>query len=154
MDFTVIGDIVNSASRLEALTKHYGLSIVISEDLRNVLLGDYRLRFVDIALVKGKVYPVRVFEVFDSDREEIVELKQRNQPLMDEAFELYRTGAFVEAAGVYEGLIAGSGGHAFRRGASADPLLDFYKRRCMVLEAQRRAGTLEDWRGIYEFTEK
>jgi adenylate cyclase len=65
MDYTVIGDGVNLASRLESACKQYGASILISEYTFKALKGTYRIRRVDNVLVKGKNRPVSVYEVLD-----------------------------------------------------------------------------------------
>ena len=63
MESTVISDAVNLASRLEGLTKHYGVNIIISEVTKNALKNDYKLRFLDKVEVRGKKQPVGIYEV-------------------------------------------------------------------------------------------
>ncbi len=70
MDYTVIGDGVNLASRLESACKQYGAGILISENTYKRLKGTYRVRDVDLVVVKGKTEPVAVFEVLDYHTEE------------------------------------------------------------------------------------
>ncbi|HWE51203.1 MAG TPA: GAF domain-containing protein [Bryobacteraceae bacterium] len=70
MDYTVIGDGVNLASRLESACKQYGAGILISENTLRKLKGTYRVRDVDVVVVKGKTEPVGVFEVLDYFNEE------------------------------------------------------------------------------------
>ena len=65
MDYTVIGDGVNLASRLESANKSYGTEILVSEFTVAELKGSYIMRQVDLMRVKGKSKPVGVFEILD-----------------------------------------------------------------------------------------
>ena len=65
MDYTVIGDGVNLAARIESACKQYGAHILISEFTYKAVKATYRTRQVDYVIVKGKTEPVGVFEVLD-----------------------------------------------------------------------------------------
>jgi adenylate cyclase len=60
LDPTVIGDAVNLASRLEALTRTYGVDILVGEAAATFLRDDFHLRSVARVQVKGKTVPVAV----------------------------------------------------------------------------------------------
>lgn len=74
MDTTVLGDTVNIAQRIEALTKYFQLDILVSQTV--VEQASERIQFksrsVDEVLLRGKSYPIEIFEVFDhlSDSEQ------------------------------------------------------------------------------------
>ena len=70
MDYTIIGDGVNLASRLESACKQYGARILISEMTYKRLKGTYRVREADRVVVKGKTEAVNVYEVLDYHTEE------------------------------------------------------------------------------------
>ncbi len=61
MDPTVIGDAVNLASRLEALTRTYGVDILIGSTVAELVGGDFHFRSVARVQVKGKTQPVDVY---------------------------------------------------------------------------------------------
>ncbi|MCW8888042.1 MAG: adenylate/guanylate cyclase domain-containing protein, partial [Gammaproteobacteria bacterium] len=59
--YTVLGDTVNLGSRLEALTKYYGTSLLIGDETYSQLNGEYLCREFDKVLVKGKNEPISIY---------------------------------------------------------------------------------------------
>ncbi len=70
MDYTIIGDGVNLAARLESACKQYGAHILISEFTYKALKGTYCSRELDLVVVKGKTKPVAIYEILDYHSEE------------------------------------------------------------------------------------
>ena len=132
MDYTLIGNTVNVASRLQSLTKVYGVGICISEDVLDKL-GDraeqFEIRFLDLVQVKGKRVPIKIFEVFDYEPDFVKAKKYQIQERLMATYDLYETGYLDESYKLLLELMAMVGRHRFDPARSFDPLLDFYKAR-------------------------
>jgi adenylate cyclase len=85
MDYTIIGDGVNLAARLESACKQYGAHILISEFTYKQLRGTYYSRELDLVVVKGKTKPVAIYEVLDYHTDE-------SYPQMTDALRHFRSG--------------------------------------------------------------
>jgi adenylate cyclase len=80
MEYTVIGEAVNIASRIENMTKMYGTMILICDKTQQAVRDRFHLREVDAIVVKGKTVPITIYEVLgtsevDLPQEQMVGLK-------------------------------------------------------------------------------
>ncbi|SDU54945.1 bacteriohemerythrin [Desulfobacula phenolica] len=91
MEGTVIGDSVNLAARMESMTKTYGVSLLISEQTFYSLKNPkkFSIRFLDRVMVKGKIRPQTVYEVFDMDSDSVREGKKATLKIFEEALAHY-----------------------------------------------------------------
>ncbi|WP_231516812.1 adenylate/guanylate cyclase domain-containing protein [Planktothrix paucivesiculata] len=107
MDSTVISDAVNLGSRLEELSKRYGIPLLISEHTFLCLEDPniYSFRVIDRVRVKGKSEMVSVFEVFDADPPLIYQKKLETKTLFEQALTLYHLKAFPESAECFEACL-------------------------------------------------
>ena len=107
MEGTVIADAVNLASRLEGLTKFYGVDILISEQTLSRLDNphNYNYRFLGRYKVKGKSEPVNVFEVYDADPQHLIELKRQTRAEFEQGVSLYVGEKFTQAQEIFERVL-------------------------------------------------
>jgi len=142
MDYTMIGDGVNLAARLESACKQYHAHILISENTFNRLHGTYRVRDIDKVVVKGKTEPVGVFEVLDYHTDISFPNMQDALGAFKEGIKQYREGNFDKALGAFKDTI----------GLNArDKLANVYVDRCEHLMANPPG---DDWNGVWVMTEK
>jgi adenylate cyclase len=99
MEGTVISDSVNLSSRIEGITKIYGVKIAISEKTFSGLNSpmNFHFRFLDRVQVKGKSKPTLVYEIYDGDNEASFEKKYKTTELFETGINLYYNKKFKEA---------------------------------------------------------
>ena len=110
MDAATVSDTVNTASRIESLTKHYGASILLSGDSLDKIKDKetFNLRFMGQVLVKGKRETVGIYECFDGDPPSLIEQKLVTLPKFQEGRDHYLAGNFREAMEVFEEVLRAS----------------------------------------------
>ncbi|MEM7687639.1 MAG: GAF domain-containing protein [Pseudomonadota bacterium] len=142
MDYTMIGDGVNLAARLESACKQYHARILLSEYTVAKLKGVYRLREVDKVVVKGKTEPVAVFECLDYHTDasfpELMEVLGN----FNEGVKQYRAQEWDRATGFFQKALAAN---------PDDALSQTYVDRCALMKATPPAS---DWDGVWIMKDK
>ncbi len=103
-DYTVIGDNVNLTSRLEGLTKLYGVSIVVSESTWSSARDQFVGRELDLVRVKGKQKPTAIYQLMDT-RENFGSYREALE-LYEKAIELFRAGDWPQARDLFQKVAA------------------------------------------------
>ena len=142
MDYTVIGDGVNLASRLESACKAYSAQILLSENTFRRLRGTYRIRNIDQVVVKGKTEPVGVYEVLDHHTDETFPNLMDVVSYFNEGMRNYRAAKFSSAIAQFEKALACH---------PRDKLSITYIDRCRHLIERPPA---DDWNGVWVMTQK
>jgi adenylate cyclase len=142
MDYTVIGDGVNLAARLESGAKQYGAHILISEFTFRQLKGTYRYRDMDHVVVKGKTEPVAIYELLDYHSEESFPNMVDALAHFRDGRECYKKGAFNDAIEKFNRVLALH---------PKDKASKVYIERC---EHLRETVNPEEWDGVWVMTSK
>ncbi|MFC1858171.1 GAF domain-containing protein [Thermodesulfobacteriota bacterium] len=137
MDYTLIGDGVNLASRLESACKTYSANILISENTFKKLRGTYRVREVDSVVVKGKTEPIAIYEVLEFHTDETFPNLMEVMHYFKDGLMNYRRGNWDKAIQYFE--------EAFVLNKE-DRLTWTYIERCKHLKKNPPG---EDWEGVW-----
>ncbi|MGY8654620.1 MAG: GAF domain-containing protein [Verrucomicrobiia bacterium] len=141
-NYTMIGDGVNLAARLESACKAYHAKILISEFTYKSLKGTYRTRVVDKVVVKGKTEPVGVYEVLDHYDDESFPNVMEVLNYFNGGVELYRKKEWNRAIKAFKEA---------RKNNPKDKLTDLYIDRCEHFKANPPP---KDWQGEWVMTSK
>ena len=144
METTVISDAVNLASRLEGMTKIYGVSLLISEQtFRNLKHPEqFSIRIIDRVKAKGKREPVTVFEVYDGDPPTLHQLKKMTRSLFEQGITEYQNQNFLKAQQCFETCMVQN---------SLDIATQLYVKRCQRYLAE---GWGQEWDGVTQLDSK
>ena len=138
--YTVMGDAVNLASRLEGLTKEYGVGILVSENIVGAVPG-YVYRELDRVRVKGKLEPIAIYEPL-GEHGKVDDAAVSSVDRFHRALERYRQQRWDEAEMTIASL------------ASADPQRKVYKLYIERIQKLRTEPPGKGWDGVYTFTTK
>lgn len=139
MEVSAIGDAVNTASRMEGVTKIYHLDLLIGESVEPLVRDVFILRSVDCILLMGKVKPVKLYTVLS---ERGVSPEPAWLAKHEEALRFYRAGDFVAAESNWHDVLAACPG---------DNLATLFIERCHNL---RMNPPGDAWSGVFEVDSK
>ncbi|MCL4132111.1 UNVERIFIED_CONTAM: hypothetical protein GTU68_064504 [Idotea baltica] len=106
-DPAIIADTVNTASRTEGVTKHYGVNIIISEDSLNTIdnTDDFNFRYLGKVKVKGKEKNIGIYECFDGDDSDSIALKIETLEDYKKGLSYFSSNQFAKAAVAFEKVL-------------------------------------------------
>ena len=139
MDYTVIGDEVNLAARLESACKQYGARILISEYTFNALRATYKPEIDKV--VVGKTEPVGVFEVLDYHTNDTFPNMVDALGLFNQGFDLYKEGSWDKAIKQFKSVLKAN---------PNDIAAQMYLDRCDILKKRKP----KKWDGVWVMTSK
>jgi len=140
-NYTVIGDTVNLASRLESVNKVFKTKIIVSEETINGTGREFFARELGLIEVKGKTIPVKIFEIIGKEGRIPSEKREVVMPF-NQGLTLYKEKKWHEALGVFDNILKQN---------IEDGPSEFYKKKCEYYIA---SPPLTENRDIVKMTEK
>jgi len=141
MDYTMMGDVVNLAARLEGVNKFYQTFTMIPQSTYELAKDDIDTRQLDVIRVVGKKEPISVYEVLERKNQTSSEKSGVVEKFL-KALKLYEERNFADASKEFEKVLAID--------PDDGPSLTYVKRCGVFLETPPE----KDWDGVYTFTEK
>ncbi|MDR3354998.1 MAG: adenylate/guanylate cyclase domain-containing protein [Synergistaceae bacterium] len=135
MDYTAVGDTVNTASRLEGMCPKYGVGIVISGTTADACTGKVAVKPLDIVRVKGRSEGIPIFTVYTQEE---AERRSEEISLWERAFKLYIGGDFRSSGEICSSLA---------KACPDEMLYGIFMERINLLIGQAP----EDWDGVYTY---
>ncbi len=144
MDATTISDAVNTASRIESLTKYYKADILLSDaTLQQIPMADrFKLRYLGKVQVKGKQAPIGIYECFSGSSDEEINIKEKTLPLFNEAMNHYLNRSFAVAINTFQSAIEAH---------PEDHTAGFFLNNAV---SYLQKGVPDDWTGVVEMANK
>ncbi|MDZ4726307.1 MAG: adenylate/guanylate cyclase domain-containing protein [Leptospira sp.] len=140
--YTMMGDTVNLASRLEAAAKDYGVDVLVSETIEAACREEFHFRFLDRIRVKGKDAPVKIYGLI-CDKSDTTDALRKGEEIYRNAFQNYTEKKWETAIQGFQSSMEYFG----PKDVSANVLIE----RCHVLFKEPPP---EIWDGVFTRTTK
>ncbi len=142
-DTTVLGDAVNTASRIESLTKYYGCSFLTTDEAYQHLTGMKHLliRYIDSVLVKGRKTATKLYEIFNKDTDDVQYRKKKFQRSFEEACHVYQSGDWKSAEKLFD---------EYLKKVPEDSVAARIRDRCVLF----MKIPPKNWNGVFKFSDK
>ena len=133
-----VSSTVNTASRMESLTKYYGANILISENSKRKIsaAASFNLRYLGKVQLKGKKELISIYECFDGDPKSLIDFKNQNLPQFNRGLDHYFARDFDKSAAVFKKILDLN---------SSDLVCRFFFERSLK---NAKNGVEETWNGV------
>ncbi|HNR06731.1 MAG TPA: tetratricopeptide repeat protein [Saprospiraceae bacterium] len=143
-DPTTLADTVNIASRMEGLTKYFGVRVLISEDVMKQIKDPsrYQFRCLGKILVKGKSKALTMYECLNADPEPVRKLKMDSLWIFDHGITSFQSGDFIQAVRDFEQVLFSN---------PSDSVAQYFLKKSMKYQG---SGGPKNWDGIEVMAQK
>jgi adenylate cyclase len=141
-DYTVMGDTVNLASRLEGLNKAYGTTILTTEDTACLVEKSFVLREIDMVKVVGRKRPVRIYALLAATGTSLPKEQAEAYSAYAAGLEAYRQQSWDKALKLFQHTLA-----LWPKDSPSQTMVE----RCQLYQ---HTSPPEEWDGVFEHTHK